>query len=67
MNRSIALRASALFVLFAALFAAIGLSSSVQITAALFLISGALGMLMLAFALGTPVRAAVPVRVRRRR
>ena len=67
MNRSIALRASALFILFAALFAVIGTTSSVQLTTALFLISGALSTLMLAFAATAPVRSAVPVRVRRRR
>jgi hypothetical protein len=67
MQRSIALRASALFILFAALFAVIGTTSSVQLTTALFLISGALSALMLAFAATAPVRAAIPVRVRRRR
>jgi hypothetical protein len=67
MNRSIALRASALFVLFAVLFAGIGLTSSVQVTTVLFLISAASSTLMLAFAATGPARSAIPIRVRRRR
>ena len=65
MTRTIALRASALFVLLAILFGAVGLGSHAVAAEAMFLISGSLFALMLFFALATPDRAAMPVRVRR--
>jgi hypothetical protein len=65
MTRTIALRASALFVVLAILFAAVGLGSHAVLAEAVVLISGSLCALMLFFALATPEHAAVPVRVRR--
>jgi hypothetical protein len=65
MTRTIALRASALFVVLTIVFGAVGLASHAVIAEAMFLISGSLGALMLFFALATPDHAAVPVRVRR--
>jgi hypothetical protein len=65
MTRTIALRASALFVVLTILFAAVGIGSHAVIAEALFLISGSLCALMLFFAVATPDHAAVPVRVRR--
>lgn len=67
MTRPVALRASALFILFAVVFAAIGTNVHLPIAEALFLISGSLCAVMLFFALGTPAHAPVPVRVRRQR
>ena len=65
MTRTIALRASALFVVLTILSAAVGLGSHAVIAEALFLISGSLCALMLFFAFATPDHAPVPVRVRR--
>jgi phosphotransferase system glucose/maltose/N-acetylglucosamine-specific IIC component len=65
MTRTVALRASALFVALTVLFGAIGLGSHAMAAQALFLISGSLCALMLFFGLATPDHAAVPVRVRR--
>ena len=65
MTRTIALRASALFVVFTILFGAVGLGSHALVAEAMFLISASLCALMLFFALATPDHAAVPVRVRR--
>ena len=65
MTRTIALRASALFVVLTILFGALGLGSHAVVAEAIFLISGSLCALMLFFALATPNHAAVPVRVRR--
>ncbi len=67
MTRSVALRASVLFTLFAAVFAGIGLASHVPVADALFLIAGSLCAVMLFFAAATPVHEPVPVRVRRTR
>lgn len=67
MTRSVAMRASALFILFAALFAATGFSAGVPLAEALFLVSLSLAAVMMGFAASTPVRAAIPVRVRTRR
>ena len=67
MTRPVALRASALFVLFAVVFAAIGTNVHLPVAEALFLISGSLCAVMLFFALATSAQAPVPVRVRRRR
>jgi len=69
MTRSVALRASALFILLSALFAAIGVGSHTVVAEALFLVSGSLCALMLFFALATRTHAPapIPVRVRRRR
>ena len=65
MTRTAALRASALFVVLAIVFAAVGLGSQAAAAQAMLVISGSLAALMLAFALATPDHAAVPVRVRR--
>ena len=65
MTRTIALRASALFVALTILFAAVGLGSHAAIAEAMFLISASLCVLMLFFAAATPDHAAVPARVRR--
>jgi phosphotransferase system glucose/maltose/N-acetylglucosamine-specific IIC component len=65
MTRTIALRASALFVVLTILFGAVGLGSQAVVAEAVFLISGSLFALMLLFALATPDHAGVPVRVRR--
>jgi len=65
MTRTIALRASALFVVLTILFGAVGLGSHAVIAEAMFVITGSLCALMLFFALATPDHAAVPVRVRR--
>ena len=64
MTRTAAFRASALFVVLAMVFAAVGLGSHALAAQAMFLISGSLGALMLVFAVATPDHAAVPVRVR---
>jgi hypothetical protein len=65
MTRTIALRASALFIVLTILFGAVGLGSHAAVAEAMFLITGSLCALMLFFALATPEHAAVPVRVRR--
>lgn len=65
MTRPVALRASALFVLFAVVFAAIGTHIHAPVAEAMFLVSGSLCAVMLFFAFTTPVHAPVPVRVRR--
>ena len=65
MTRSIALRASALFVALTILFAAVGLGSHAVVAEAMFLISASLCAVMLFFAAATPEHAAVPVRIRR--
>ena len=65
MTRTIALRASALFIVLTILFGTVGLGSHAVAAEAMFLISGSLCALMLLFALATPDHAAVPVRVRR--
>jgi hypothetical protein len=67
MTRFVAFRVFMIFMTFAALSAVTGLASQVPLAEVLFLVSAALGGLMLAFALATPVHAPVPVRVRRRR
>ena len=65
MTRTIALRASALFVILTILFGAVGIGSHAVLAEAVFLISRSLCALMLFFALATPEHAAIPVRVRR--
>jgi hypothetical protein len=65
MTRTIALRASALFIALTILFGAVGLGSHAAVAQAIFLISGSLVALMLFFAFAAPDPAAVPVRVRR--
>ena len=67
MKRSVALRASVLFTLFAVVFAGIGIASHVAVAEALFLIAGSLCAVMLFFAAVTPVHEPVPVPVRVRR
>ena len=69
MTRSVALRASIIFILFEAVFAGIGLASHVPVAEALFLIAGSLCAVMLFLVAATPVHepALVPVRVRRSR
>ncbi len=67
MTRTVALRASALFIALTIVFGAVGLGSHAVAAEALVLISGSLCALMLVFALATPTHAAVPVRVRRER
>ena len=67
MTRSVALRASLLFIVCAALFAVTGIASHASAAEVLFLISGSLAGIMFCFALATPMPALVPVRVRRKR
>ena len=67
MTRSVALRASVLFTLFAAVFAGIGLASHTPFAEALFLIAGSLCAVLLFFAAATPAHEPVPVPVRVRR
>ncbi len=67
MTRFVALRVFMTFMTLALLSAAIGLSSHVPLAEALFLVSAALGSVMLIFGLATPVHAPVPVRVSRHR
>lgn len=67
MTRSAALRASAIFIVFAAVFASAGIVAQVPVAEALFLISSSLFGILLLFGVSTPARAPVPVRVRRRR
>jgi hypothetical protein len=67
MTRTVAFRASALFIALTILFGAVGLGSHAVVAEALFLISGSLCALMLFFAFATPAPTAIPVRVRRDR
>jgi hypothetical protein len=67
MTRTVALRASALFIALTIVFGAVGLGSHAVAAEAFVLIGGSLCALMLVFALATPAHAAVPVRVRRER
>lgn len=67
MTRTAAFRASAIFVLLALVFGAVGVSSQAAIAEALFTVSGAVFAVMLLFGLATPAQAPVPVRVRRSR
>ncbi len=67
MTRTVASRASVLFIALTIVFAAIGLGTHAAAAEPLFLISASLCALMLFFALATPAPAAVPVRVRRNR
>jgi hypothetical protein len=67
MTRSVALRASLLFTLCAALFAVTGIASHAPVAEILFVISGSLCGVMLCFASAAPTPALVPVRARRRR
>ena len=69
MTRSVALRASVLFTLFAVVFAGIGLASHGPAAEALFLIAGSLCAVMQFFAAVTPAHepVLVPVRARRTR
>ena len=65
MTRTVAFRASALFIALTLLFGAVGLGSHAVVAEALFLISGSVCALMLFFAVASPAPAAVPVRIRR--
>jgi hypothetical protein len=65
MTRTVALRASALFIALTIVFGAVGLGSHAVAADALVLITGSLCALMLFFAAATPSPAAVPVRIRR--
>ena len=67
MTRTVALRASALFIVLSIVFGLIGLGSHVAATEALFLISASLFALLLFFGVATPTPAAIPVRVRAHR
>ena len=67
MTRTVALRASALFIVLTVVFGAIGLGSHAVAAEAFVLISASVCALMLAFALASPAPAAVPARVRRHR
>jgi len=67
MDRSAALRISALFVLISAFLAATGFAAEVPLAEVLFLVSASFCGLMLIMSLvATPARAPVPVRIRRR-
>jgi hypothetical protein len=66
MTRDAALRASALFIVLTVVFGAIGVSTHTIAAEALFLTGASLGLLLLAFGMAVPTRAAVPVRARRR-
>lgn len=67
MTRSVAMRALAFFMIIAAFVASVGIASYVPLAEVLFLISASLCAVLLLFGLAMPARAAVPVRVRRRR
>lgn len=67
MNRAVALRASFIFTILASLSAITGFASQAEIAEVLFLIGGSLSLLMLFFAMRTPARAPVAVRIHRRR
>ncbi len=67
MTRTVAQRASILFLIATALFAAIGLSSYAPAAEALFLIGAPLCAVLLFFGFATPSHQMVPVRVRRTR
>jgi hypothetical protein len=51
----------------AAIFASLGIASSVPVAEALSLISGSLCAILFFFGMNTPAHAPIPVRVRRRR
>ncbi len=65
MTRTVAFRASALFIALTIVFGAVGLGSHADLAEALFMISISLCALMLFFAFASPMPAAAPVRVRR--
>ena len=67
MTRTAAFRASAIFVLLALVFGAVGVSSQAAVAEALFAIAGAVFAVLLLLGLVTPAHAPVPVRVRRAR
>jgi hypothetical protein len=67
MTRTAAIRASALFVLLALLFGAVGVSSQAAAAEAAFAIAGSVCAVMLLFGFATPAHAPVPVRARRAR
>jgi hypothetical protein len=68
MTRPVAFRAFTFFVIFAALFASIGIAAYVPVAEVLFLIGASLGAVMfLFFVASSPARAPVPVRIQRRR
>jgi hypothetical protein len=67
MNRSVALRAFAIFTILAAFAAITGLASQVEVAEVLFLIGGSLSVLMLFLAASASGPAPVPVRIRQRR
>jgi hypothetical protein len=67
MTRTVALRASALFIAVMVVFGAVGFGSHAAAADALFLISGSLCALMLLFAVMSPAPAPIPVRIRRGR
>jgi hypothetical protein len=67
MTRTVAFRASALFIALTILFGAVGLGSHAAAAEAFFLISASLCAVMLVFAVVSPAPAAVPVRIRRDR
>jgi hypothetical protein len=67
MTRTVAFRASALFIALTILFGAVGLGSHAAAAEALFLISASLCAVMLLFAVAAPTPTAIPVRVRRDR
>jgi len=65
MTRTVALRASTIFVTLALLFGALAFSSQAAVASALFVITGSVCAVMLLFAAAPPQHALVPVRVRR--
>lgn len=65
MTRTVALRASTLFIVLAALFGALSAGSHAPVAQVLALIGGSLAAIMLVFASATPEHTMVPVRVRR--
>jgi hypothetical protein len=68
MTRPVAFRAFTFFLIFAALFASIGVASYVPVAEVLFVISASLGAVMfLFFVASAPARVPVPVRIQRRR
>lgn len=67
MTRTVALRASALFVLLTAVLAAINAGAQTGASGAMVLVGAALAALTAGFATVTPVRAPVAIPVRRRR
>lgn len=65
MTRTVALRASALFALLAAVFAAIAASAASPLAGSLLITSLALAGLTASFGFAVPARAPAPVRIRR--